>query len=581
MFDFKDSEAIGEVLSVETSRVMVRITESEKLQQARVGRLVIVRTFGDEWLVGLIDKVWRYPVTPPNVDGVDDLLVEETVPVEENGMLVSLVGTYRSREGASHNVFTRAVWSMPEIGRPVFGLEGKVLEAFMNIISSRSKSSTTQPLELGTYTIDGRAKAFLDGNRLFQRHAAILGSTGSGKSWTVATLLEVAARLPNANIIIFDLHGEYQSLSFAKHYRIAGPNDLKEPDDNVLFLPYWLLSYEDMQALFIDRSEFSAHNQASIFHDKVKEAKRKALVEMGADDVLQSFTIDSPVPFDFNEVQNELERLNEEMVPGSSGREKQGPFHGNFSRLLIRLDLKRNDRRYGFIYQVPENHMEYESLHELAGKLMGFGCMEGTVNNGIKVIDFSDVPSDVLPVIVSLVARLVFQIQFWCDPGPKGDGRHPLLLVCDEAHLYLPKKENMNPLERRALDGFERIAKEGRKYGVALLVVSQRPSDVSTTILSQCNNFISLRLTNRLDQAVVKQMMPETLEGLLDVLPTLDVGEAVVVGDSVLLPSRIKINPPTDKPLSSTIDFWDEWTNKAQQSNLEEAVENYRRQARK
>jgi hypothetical protein len=138
----------------------------------------------------------------------------------------------------------------------------------------------------------------------------------------------------------------------------------------------------------------------------------------------------------------------------------------------------------------------------------------------------------------------------------------------------------MNPLERRALENFERIAKEGRKYGVGLLVVSQRPSDVSETILSQCNNFVSLRLTNKEDQNVVKQLMPETLEGLMEVLPTLDIGEAVVVGDSVLLPTRIKIIEPNHKPLSATIDFWQRWNKPKANVDYIKAVENMRRQAR-
>jgi len=192
------------------------------------------------------------------------------------------------------------------------------------------------------------------------------------------------------------------------------------------------------------------------------------------------------------------------------------------------------------------------------------------------VIDFSEVPSEILPVIVGLVARIIFQIQFWTSH----DKRRPLAMVCDEAHLYLPKKENQNPIEKRAIEAFEKIAKEGRKYGVALLIASQRPSDVSTTVLSQCNNIIAMRLTNGADQATVKKLMPESLESLLDVLPIMDIGEALVVGDAVLLPSRIKITKPNEKPLSATIDFWSEWQETAEKPDFERAVENMRKQGR-
>ncbi|GAH07848.1 unnamed protein product, partial [marine sediment metagenome] len=121
-------------------------------------------------------------------------------------------------------------------------------------------------LNIGTYTLDEKAETYLDGNKFFQRHAALLGSTGSGKSWAVASILEKASKLPSANIILFDLHGEYSTLEYAKHIRIAGPNDLENSGDDILFLPYWLLNFEEMQEMFIDRSEFSAHNQVMVFH---------------------------------------------------------------------------------------------------------------------------------------------------------------------------------------------------------------------------------------------------------------------------------------------------------------------------
>lgn len=135
-------------------------------------------------------------------------------------------------------------------------------------------------------------------------------------------------------------------------------------------------------------------------------------------------------------------------------------------------------------------------------------------------------------------------------------------------------------MEKRALENFEKIAKEGRKYGVGLLVVSQRPSDVSETILSQCNNFIALRLTNDRDQSVVRKLLPDSMEGFTELLPILDIGEALIVGDSVLLPTRVKLSPPQQKPLSATVDFWDEWSKEDKRSDIIQAVENMRKQSR-
>ncbi len=466
--------------------------------------------------------------------------------------------------------FSRSLVQVPEIDGECHVLRDAQLQIFMNLLSSAGQME--HALEVGRYTIDENAIAYLDGNKLFQRHASLLGSTGSGKSWTVAAILERAAKLPSANLIVFDLHGEYRELTYARHLRIPGPEELGKDESSLLFLPYWLLNAEELQAMFIDRSEFSAHNQVMAFQDTVVAQKKNTLESLGKTEVLNAFTLDSPVPFKIDNVITELKRMNTEMVPGANNKQKKGPFNGAFDRLIPRLESKTSDKRYGFLFQAPESEHEYDAMAATMKRLMDYSESKAQ----IKVIDFSEVPADILPIIVGLVARIIYQVQFWTDRNK----RTPMAFVCDEAHLYLPKKDGKNPVEQRAIENFEKIAKEGRKYGVALLIVSQRPSDVSPTILSQCNNVVALRLTNGDDQATVRRLMPESLEGLLDTLPILDIGEALVVGDAVLLPSRIRIHPPTEKPLSATIDFWDEWGKKPEEPDFEKAVENMRRQNR-
>jgi DNA helicase HerA-like ATPase len=340
----------------------------------------------------------------------------------------------------------------------------------------------------------------------------------------------------------------------------------------LLYLPYWLLNAEELQAMFLENSEHGAHNQVMVFQETVVSEKKKTLEILGKKDVLNAFTLDSPVPFRIDSVIKELDRLNREMKPGASGRDIKGDFNGQFSRLLVRLNSRISDKRYGFLFQAPDSEHKYESMSETMKRLMDYS----TEKAQIKVIDFSEVPADILPIMVGLVARVIYQVQFWTD----SDKRRPMAFVCDEAHLYLPKKDGKNPIEQRAIENFEKIAKEGRKYGVALLIISQRPSDVSTTILSQCNNVVSLRLTNGDDQATVRRLLPESLEGLMDTLPILDIGEALVVGDAVLLPSRIRIYPPAEKPLSATVAFWDEWSKDPDVPDFVKAVENMRKQNR-
>jgi len=577
IFTFDSSHVLGKVRAVDTRRVDVQVNSDEDLRKARVGQLVAIALPGaiEEWLIGVIDRVVKTPIQEEqpdqNFEGDEEMdgvsLSRESVL---NTVRIILVGTV-GLTSDNNPRFSRSLVQVPEIDGACHVLRDAQLQTFMALLSAEGK--TEHSLEIGRYTIDEKAAAYLDGNKFFQRHASLLGSTGSGKSWTVAAILEQAAKLPSSNLIVFDLHGEYRELSYARHLRIPGPEELGKADDSLLFLPYWLLNAEELQAMFIDRSEFSAHNQVMAFQDIVVAEKKRTLESLKKTDVLNAFTLDSPVPFAIDNVIAELKRMNEEMVPGAkANKKKQGPFYGQFSRLLVRLNSKVTDKRYGFLFQAPGAAHKYESMALMVKQLMDYSISKAQ----IKVIDFSEVPADILPVIVGLVARIIYQVQFWTDRNK----RKPMALVCDEAHMYLPKKDGKNPVEQRAIENFEKIAKEGRKYGVALLIVSQRPSDVSPTILSQCNNVVSLRLTNGDDQATVKRLMPESLEGLMDTLPILDIGEALVVGDAVLLPSRIRIHPPKEKPLSATIDFWDEWTKAPDTPDFTKAVENMRRQNR-
>ena len=322
IFNFTDEQSLGEVRSVETSRITVRVTDGQRLQKARVGRLVAIQLMGDEWLIGIIERVWRHPVELPTLPEADPSADLAAVPQEENGVSISLVGTYRARDGQRKDTFTRAVFILPEINRPVFPIEEKSLEDFMGILSASSKADAAAPLKVGTYTLDGKASAYIDGDKLFQRHAALLGSTGSGKSFTVASILEQSAQLPHANIVVFDLHGEYSSMKFASHYRIAGIGDLKAKKDGAIFLPFWLLNYDEMQSLFVDRSEESAPNQASELMKQVVELKKKSIEGLGKHDLLDGFTVDTPVPYRLADLIEAIAEKDKEMVQGSKG-EKQ------------------------------------------------------------------------------------------------------------------------------------------------------------------------------------------------------------------------------------------------------------------
>jgi DNA helicase HerA-like ATPase len=489
----------------------------------------------------------------------------------ENVMKVTLIGTHIDKVGTKPNVFKRTLETVPEINAECFVITGEKLTQFMQAISSLA-SGNQNPLSVGKYTLDDEAEAWLDGNKFFQRHAVIVGSTGSGKSWTVARLIEQVVALPSANALIFDIHGEYKNLAdkieSIEHLRIAGPSD-GDVENNV-FLPYWLLTYEEMIAMMLDRSDNNAPNQARAFFETVIEAKKSKLETEGKTEILNNFTIDSPLPYELNDVLVELKQLDTEMVPGARG-EKQGTLYGKLTRFIQRLETKITDRRLNFLFSSNEELKKYEWLEDFGQKLMGF---ENTAK-GVKVVDFSEVPSDILPLIIGLVARIVFSIQQWT----KKEDRHPIALFCDEAHLYISEKP-ASSVDESALKNFERIAKEGRKYGIGLVVITQRPADVNRTVLSQSNNFIAMRLTNAEDQSVIKRLFPDSLGDFAELLPILDIGEALIVGDASLLPSRIKVAEPTIKPQSATVDFWDEWAKEKQENAIKEAIDSLRKQTK-
>ncbi|MCH8535857.1 MAG: ATP-binding protein [Flavobacteriaceae bacterium] len=580
IFNFQDSQAVGTVFSVDTATVIIKVQELEKLRKLHVNQLVAIRSAkAGQHLIGLINRITRKATDEENP--VEDDLGLSGFLFTENILKVNLIGTLLDKHGLKENVFKRNLDTVPEIEAQCFPIDGENITKFMTTISSQENYKI--PLTIGKYSIDEQAQAFLDGDKLFQRHAVIVGSTGSGKSWSVAKLIEQIAQLPMANCILFDIHGEYSGKDFKmdglQHLRVANPSDLGNKgslENDVLMLPYWLLTYEEMLAMLLDRSDSNAPNQAMLFSKTVFAEKLKYLEEINDTTFKNSITIDSPIPYKIDNILKDLSDLDEQMVEGARpGTEKQGPFFGKLTRFVQRLEAKKQDKRLGFLFQISEDELDINWLNKLCERLM-LGSESNPKKAGVKIIDFSEVPSDVLPLVIGLVARLVFTVQQWTVR----ENLHPISLMCDEAHLYIPERTNQDAASELGLKSFERIAKEGRKYGVSLTVISQRPSEVNRTVLSQCNNFISLRLSNAEDQAVIKRLLPDNLTGLTEVLPILDIGEALVVGDASLLPTRIIVDEPKIKPESATVKFWKEWSNDTSNQDIATAVSGLRKQTK-
>jgi len=418
----------------------------------------------------------------------------------------------------------------------------------------------------------------VNGNKFFNKHIAVIGSTGSGKSHTLATIIQKAISeksgefaLNNSHVIIFDIHSEYKS---------AFP-DANFIDVKNLVLPYWLLNSEELQELFLD-TDSNDHNQRYIFKDAVVNNRKEQF--KGSDDEKSKIHFDSPLFFDIDFVleyaiskNTEVIDTGEEYVSGAKkGQAKttQGSLHGKLTNFVNRLENRINDRRLDFLLSEKSKTITFEDTLK---SLIGY--KDGS-NKNITIIDLSGVPFEVLSITVSLISRILFEYGYFYkrlrnskNPGEKVNNDIPLLLVYEEAHKYVPNSDLAK--YRSSKNSIERIAKEGRKYGVTLLLASQRPSEISETIFSQCNNFIAMRLTNPNDQGYVKKLLPDTLGSLIDKMPSLKAGEALLIGESIILPSIVQIDECKLPPSSNDIPYWELWKEEWKNLNINDLKEEW------
>ena len=544
-----DANCIGIVENVDTRKVVVSVEHEEALNTLKINDIVILGgSNSDEKLIGILTKV-----TKKRID-FDEMEQDEDFLYSNNCCVVNLVGSFYNKFGAGEeNKFKRAINTYPEINSNVYQANEATMQIIMNAISNQKTENKN--LEIGCFASNRNVAAMLDGNRFFQRHACIVGSTGSGKSYTVASILERANELPCANMIVFDLHGEYNELSYADQIKICDETD-------GLHIPLWFFNYEEIQSLFIESSEGASTNQRAAVINYILKKKKEYIKNNMKDISEEVVTADTPVPFSAKELIQYLEEQNSlEIDTGEvykngdnkgNAKTKRGQYYDKLTNLITRLRTKMDDKKYGFVFDERETK-EADYLNQFAERIMGKDKYR------IKVIDLSEVPSDMIAIIIGIVTRIIYDIQFWITPT-KDEVRHPLVLVCDEAHIYMSNDmSKMKAVEKKSLEIFEKIAKEGRKYGIGLLIVSQRPAELNTTIMSQCNNIVSLKVTNDRDKSAVAAMLTDSLVGIVEMLPNLDVGECVVVGDAIMLPSKIILDKPKEKPKSATIDFWDRW----------------------
>jgi hypothetical protein len=401
-------------------------------------------------------------------------------------------------------------------------------------------------IQLGDHVGSGGAPCFADMNELLGKHTAILGSTGAGKSAAVAAIIHSILERGkdtgyanwNPRIVILDPHNEYRT-AFPGTTRLS-------TDDGTLTLPYWLLNFQEIVALLIGKTEFVATSQANIIKSALMDSRNEGAAGLGLN--VARITVDSPVPFKLATLRTKIE----------SDRPTQASKQDSHNSILQKLDVLMADARLNFLMS-EWSGSAIDPFPTIVSQLVGDGPKP-------RVIDLSGVPNEVAGVSSAVIARTLFNLKVWQAPGERASD--PVVLVCEEAHRYVPNRGEAQ--YEAAQEAIRRIAKEGRKYGVGLLLVSQRPSEVEATVLSQCNSWIVLRVTNEADREHVKAILPDSMVGLTKMLSGLRRQEAIFVGQAAMLPSRIMIRDLAvhQLPKSNDIDFDKGW-----QSNVMSAGE--------
>ncbi len=371
---------------------------------------------------------------------------------------------------------------------------------------------------LGEHVGSGGTPCYAEMNELLGKHTAILGSTGAGKSGTVAALLhaildrgsDAGHQKWHPQIVVLDPHNEYGA-AFPDHVRLC-------TDENSLSLPYWLLNLQETVNLLIGKTEFVATSQANIVKTAILLARRDAAQTVNLNEA--EINVDSPVPYKLDRFIHHVENSTNKPPQAS----KQEPWNS----ILHKIEVLKNDSRLAFLMQEWDGVTD--PLPEIVKQFLGD-------SDPIRIVDLSGVPNEVAGAASSAIARTLFSVKLWQTREERES--NPVLLVCEEAHRYVPNRGEAQ--YEAAQDAIRRLAKEGRKYGIGLILVSQRPSEVEATVLSQCNSWIVLRITNDSDRSHVQGILPDSLAGLTKVLSGLRRREAIFVGQAAVLPSRIMI----------------------------------------
>jgi DNA helicase HerA-like ATPase len=515
---------------------LYRTHRSRKYAIGQIGSIVKIES-GDQLVFGIVTSL-RMVETDDSVT-----LRDRTESPHAKWIEIELFGQGR-RTGTQHANFSfdRGISIYPLPGQPIFVAD---VEELTRIYAKPDKAT----IKIGSVAQTKGLPVHLLTDELLGKHCAVMGTTGAGKSCAVALLLQAILEAnPFGHIILLDPHNEYPR---------AFPGKAELIDPTTLEIPHWLLNFDESVELFVGRTEYAATSQTNILKEAIIAAKRK--MAGGAN---PQITVDCPVPYKIGDMKVEIERL----ASGLTESKKE-----SHTKILNKIVTLKEDKRFAFL--IRSDDMVADNLEQLVASWFRIPV----AGKPLSIIDLSGVPSDVVDVVVSVLCRMIFDFTLW-NPKRKD---YPLLLVCEEAHRYAPRGDQaaFQPTKR----AIARIAKEGRKYGVGLMLVTQRPSELAETILSQCNTIIALRMSNQEDQNYVKRALPDSVQSMVDTLPALRSREALVVGEGTTVPVRLVFDelPEERRPRSANIPFAQSWKEETDSKDIvAEAVRRWRQQDR-
>jgi len=580
-----DITFLGRVIRVDSSTVEVEISDEIPSSAPIInGRL---------YKIGQIGTFVKMPMGNISIYGIVSS-VSNTPSKEQESLTKQIVGSrFLSVQLVGEKIggenFEKGIGTYPTINDEVHIVTEKDL---FDIYGTKDAGS----IEIGKHSSSENLSVYVDIHKLILRHCAVLGSTGSGKSNTTVSILKaILDEYLGSRVILVDPHGEYSSaFPDASSFKI---NDV----DNPLFIPFWLMNFDEL-AFFLVGAKPTDDNKPEyrLFREWVTNYKKQNYMLLSGEVNPDFITADSPIPFSarqlwydmnwwlnatFNKVKGEDQIIASvvsegsyedlkpaEFEPYSMGntapyKSKHTSFYSYEKKLLSRL----KDSRFDFMFNSGDykDAQSSKDLHNLLNDWVGS-------DKKLAILDLSGVPFEVLDIAIGLITRFVYDSMFWGRHESYTGKNRPLLLAYEEAHTYLNKNDS-NSYSKVAV---ERIFKEGRKFGVGALVISQRPSEISETILAQLGTLIALRLTNSGDQSIVKSSSPDNLNSLIDLLPSLRIGEAVIVGESIKIPSRVRIKLNNPRPASEDPNLVECWskTHTPDEENYKSVVTNIREQ---